>query len=238
MAILQHTAQEIAVLASSADQAPARSRRQDVRRLRLSATRCRRSRSVIKADGGKGDVQDRDPRHRGVRGAVREAGRLRDHVHRLGGRRGRSSAGSTLRYFQFARLRLPGLLPGRPRLRPPTGWRATRTRPRRSSARRSAASSSRPTNPTRPPRSSSPRTRACSTPTRSCRRRSQQFLAEGGYLVDDAGDGRTQTLDAWRATRGSCTTRACWPTRDGKPLTAAPDYARAVHERLPAVSRR
>ena len=36
-----------------------------------------------------GHLQDRHPRHRRVRGAVREAGRLRDHVHGLGGHRGR-----------------------------------------------------------------------------------------------------------------------------------------------------
>ena len=53
------------------------------------------------------------------------------------------------------------------------------------------------------------RTRACSTPTRSSRRQSQEFLDQGHYLVDAERRLRNadpRALDG--ATRSSCTTRA------------------------------
>ena len=76
------------------DHAAARPRRQDLCRLRLP------QRGADAAGGHQGrwrqgHVHDRDPRHRRVRGAVREARRLRDHLRRVGGHRGRASAGSS-----------------------------------------------------------------------------------------------------------------------------------------------
>ena len=117
MAILQHTAQEIAVLESSAISRPRDLDGQDLRRVRLPERGARRCKSVIKADGGTGDVHDRDARHRRLRGAVRQAGGLRDHVQRLGGHRGRPARDRPAD-LPVHGLRVPGLLPGRPRLRP------------------------------------------------------------------------------------------------------------------------
>ena len=96
-------------------QASERSRRPDLRRLRLPE---RGAHAACRHQGRRrlGDVQDRDARHGRVRGALREAGRLRDHVHRLGGHRG-EPARDRAPNLRLRELRLPGFLPGRPRLR-------------------------------------------------------------------------------------------------------------------------
>ena len=54
MAILQHTAQEIAVLDTSSITRPTRPRRQDVCRASATRTRCPTLQAVIRADGGTG----------------------------------------------------------------------------------------------------------------------------------------------------------------------------------------
>ncbi len=95
----------------------ARPRRQDLRRLRRPAGGA----DPQRGDQGRrreGHVQDRHPRHRRVRRAVRQARRLRDHVRGLGGHRGRR-ARDPAPDLRLRRLRLPGLLPGRPGLRQP-----------------------------------------------------------------------------------------------------------------------
>ena len=106
MAILQHTAQEIAVLASSDDHPAARPRRPDVRRLRLSE---RGADAEVRHQGRRrqGHVHDRDARYGRLRGALRQARRLRHHVRGLGGHRGRPSAASTCGRSQFGDYGFP-----------------------------------------------------------------------------------------------------------------------------------
>ena len=175
-------------------------RRPDLRRLRLPE----RGADAQERDRGRrrqGHVQDRHPRHRRVRGALCQARRLRDHVRGLGGHRG-EAAGHRAADVQVRRLRLPRLLPGRPRLRQPLAGSRARARARVRRARRSAASSSPPTIRTAPPRCWSPRTRASSTATRRCPLASQQFLADGGYLRDESGAVGRQTLAKWQGYSG------------------------------------
>ena len=110
------------------DRPSARPRRPDLRGLRLPER-------GADAEGGhqggwrQGHVQDRDPRHRGVRRAVRQARRLRDHVHRLGGRRG-EGAWNRHPDVRLRRLRVPRLLPGRAGLQPALAGRQAGARPR------------------------------------------------------------------------------------------------------------
>ena len=86
--------------------------------------------SVIKADGGKGDVQDaspstRPPTRRSTRSEPTSRSRSRP------GRASRPSSAASSCGLRLHRLRLPGLLPGRPRLRPRlAGARARRSRER------------------------------------------------------------------------------------------------------------
>ena len=118
--------------------------------------------------------------------------------------------GIELRDLPVHRLRLPGLLPGRPRLRPRLARARTRTPRRRSSAATVRGFEFAAAEPGR--RRADPRrrrTRACSTRTRTCRRRAPGSSPSGGYLVDASGKAGTQTLESGRATRGSCTTRGC-----------------------------
>ena len=61
------------------------------------------------------DVQHGDAGHRGLRGAVLEARRLRHHLRGLGGDRG-GPARRRPAHVPLHRLRVPGLLPGGPRL--------------------------------------------------------------------------------------------------------------------------
>ena len=100
------------------------------------------------------------------------------------------------------RLRLPGLLPGRPRLRPPTGWRRSRTLAagvRR--RRRSAASSSPPTTPTRRPAILVAQNPGVFDANPTLPQASQRFLADGGYLVDATARSGRRRWSGGRATR-------------------------------------
>jgi ABC-type nitrate/sulfonate/bicarbonate transport system substrate-binding protein len=53
---------------------------------------------------------------------------------------------------------------------------------------------------------------------------SQRFLASGGYLRDESGKVGTQTLAKWQGYSGFLYTQGILSDKDGKPLTAAPDY--------------
>ena len=201
-------------------------------------TRSRRSRRSSRHDGGTGDVQDRDPRHRGVRGAVRQAGRLRDHVRRLGGHRGRGSAGSSCGRSSSAttasRTSTRSSSPATA-----AGWRRNPdARPRVRRRRPSAGSSSPPPTPTRRPRCWSPQNPGVfdGEPGR-CRVASQRFLADGRLPASTrtARSGARRSSSG-RATPASCSTRGCWPGRTASRSPRAPDYGVAVHERLPAVT--
>ena len=192
---------------------------------------------VIKADGGKGDVQDRDPRRRGLRGALQPAGGLHDPVHRLGGRRG-DAAGHQAALLPVRRLRLPRVLPGRPRLRPAVAPEG----PRRGEAVRGATvkgfqfAADNADEAAAILVSENP---GVFDANKELPKASQEFLDQGHYLVDASGDVRDadpRALDG--ATRSSCTTRACSSGSTGKPLAAAARLRDAVHERLPAVTTR
>ena len=54
--------------------------------------------------------------------------------------------------------------------------------------------------------------------------KSQHFLAEGGYLVDASGVVGRQTLDQWQGYSGFLFEQGLLAGPDGKPLTVAPDY--------------
>lgn len=54
---------------------------------------------------------------------------------------------------------------------------------------------------------------------------SQKFLAEGGYLRDASGAVGRQTLAQWQGYSGFLFDQGLLTGRDGKTLTAAPDYA-------------
>jgi ABC-type nitrate/sulfonate/bicarbonate transport system substrate-binding protein len=56
-------------------------------------------------------------------------------------------------------------------------------------------------------------------------RESTTFLVEGGYLVDAAGQVGTQTLPEWQGYSGFLYEQGLLTGKDGKPLTAPPDYA-------------
>ena len=55
--------------------------------------------------------------------------------------------------------------------------------------------------------------------------KSQAFLAEGGYLVDDAGAVGRQTLAKWQGYSGFLFDQGLLTGPDSKPLASAPDYA-------------
>src|SRR6185369_10271322 len=98
------------------DPAATRSRRQDLRRLRLSE---RGPDPQVRDQGrwGQGRVQDGHARLGRLRGPLQPPGRFHDPVHRLGGRRS-GAARNQAALLPVRRLRLSGVLPGRPRLRP------------------------------------------------------------------------------------------------------------------------
>jgi NitT/TauT family transport system substrate-binding protein len=54
---------------------------------------------------------------------------------------------------------------------------------------------------------------------------SQEFLAGGHYLVDESGDVGRQTLAKWQGYSGFLFGQGLLTGADGKPLTTAPDYA-------------
>lgn len=57
-------------------------------------------------------------------------------------------------------------------------------------------------------------------------RASQEFLAKGGYLVDDAGRFGTQTLAQWTAYPKFLFDQGLLTDRAGNPIATAPDYGR------------
>ena len=134
--------------------------------------------------------------------------------------------GIELRYFQFTDYGFPDFYQVVLACDRRVAGAASRTPRGGSSGRRSAASSSRPQRPGRgrgDPRR--PRTPACSTRTRSCRRRAQEFLASGGYLVDaPAWSGRRRSSGG-AATPAFLYEQGLLTDADGKPLTQPPDYA-------------
>ena len=54
---------------------------------------------------------------------------------------------------------------------------------------------------------------------------SQEFLADGGYLVDASGTAGTQTLERWTGYSKFLYDQGLLVDADGKPLTAPLDYA-------------
>jgi ABC-type nitrate/sulfonate/bicarbonate transport system substrate-binding protein len=54
---------------------------------------------------------------------------------------------------------------------------------------------------------------------------SQEFLARGGYLVDETGKAGTQTLQRWTDYSTFLYDQKLLADKDGKPLSAPPDYA-------------
>jgi hypothetical protein len=54
---------------------------------------------------------------------------------------------------------------------------------------------------------------------------SQEFLAGGGYLVDQSGKAGTQTLERWTAYSKFLYDQKLLTDKAGKPLTAPPDFA-------------
>ena len=212
MAILQHTAQEIAVLDSSSITRP---RQLDGKTYAGFGYPNEEPtlKSVIKADGGKGTFTTVT-----LDTAAYEAlyAKRADFVitfaawEGIEAERARDQAADV----PVRRLRLPGLLPGRPRLRQPLAGVAPRPRPRVRrrdrprvrgrrrrpdegaaamlvSRRTRASSTVRPSCPP-PASSSSPRAATCATRTaRSVARRSPNG----------------------RAIPASCSTRGCWPVR-------------------------
>ena len=109
-----------------------------------------------------------------------QAGRLHDHVQRVGGHRG-GAAGDRPALLPVHRLRLPGLLPGRARLRPRLARREPGRREgvRRRDGPRLRVRGRRPGRGGR--RSSSRRTRACSTRTRTSRGDRARSSPSRGY---------------------------------------------------------
>ena len=234
MAILQHTAQEIAVLASSDITRP---RDLDGKTYAGFGYPQRGADAEVGHQGRRrqGHVQDRHPRHRGVRRALRQARRLRDHLRGVGGHRGRR-ARDRAPDLRLRRLRLPRLLPGRPRLRQPLAGRAPRPGPRvrRRDRPRLRDRGRRPRR--RQPPSSSRRTRASSTATRHCRRRARSSSRRAATCATRTGAVGRQTLAEWQGYSGFLYDQDLLTGPDGKPLTAAARLRGAVHQRLPAVT--
>ena len=224
MAILQHTAQEIAVLASSDITRP-----RDLDGRIYAGFGYPNEEPTLKSrhQGRRrhGHVHDRHPRHGRLRRALRQASRFRHHVRGLGGHRGQGARhrASDLR---VRRLRLPGLLPGRPRLRQPlagSGARA-RSRVRRRDRPRLRARRRRSRRP-RPP-CSSPRTRASSRQPGAPARRASSSSPTGGYLRDEDGAVGRQTLAKWQGYSGFLFDQGLLAGPDGKPLTTRPTTRR------------
>ena len=107
MAILQHTAQEIAVLDVVADHAPEGPRRQDVRGLRLPERGARRSRRSSGPTAARATFDTVTLDTAAYEALYDEARRLRDHLRGLGGHRGGPARTSTLRTFKFTDYGFP-----------------------------------------------------------------------------------------------------------------------------------
>ena len=145
-----------------------------------------------------------------------------DHVRGLGGHRGRGTRhrASDLR---LRRLRVPGLLPGRPRLRPRVAGGRAGAGPgvRRRDGR--AASSS----PRGPGRRGGPA--GLREPGRLRRQpelpaRASASWPRAGISSTTSGAVGRQTLDQWQGYSGFLFDQGLLVGPDGKPLTVAPDY--------------
>ena len=235
MAILQHTAQEIAVLASS-----------DITRPRDLDGRTYAGfgypneeptlKAVIKADGGKGTFKTVT-----LDTAAYDAlyAKRADFVITFAAWEGDRGQGAWHRAadVRVRRLRVPRLLPGRPRLRQPLAGGASRSSPAHSSAatvrgfelaaddpdaaaamlvaQNPGVFDGNPTLPARRARSSSPRR----------------------LPRDESGAVGRQTLAKWQGYSGFLFDQGLLTGPDGKPLTDRARLRGAVHERLPAVTR-
>ncbi len=222
MAILQHTAQEIAVLASS-----------DITRPKELDGRTYAGfgypneeptlKSVIKADGGTGTFKTVT-----LDTAAYDAlyAKRADFVITFAAWEGieAKERGIELRTFKFGDYGFPDFY--QVVLACDSRWLAShpdlarafvrRDRPRVRAARRTIRR--------RPQRYWSPRTRASSMATRRCRVESQKFLASGGYLRDENGAVGRQTLAKWQGYSGFLFDQGLLAGPDGKPLAKAPDY--------------
>ena len=145
MAILQHTASEIAVLASGPITRP-RDMDGKVYAGFGSPQEGPLLTAVIKADGGKGVVHHGHPRHGGVRGALRRQGRHGDHVQRLGGDRGQGARNRPPDASRSPTTACPTSTPSCSSATTP-GWRPTATWPAGSWRPRFAASQLAATDP-------------------------------------------------------------------------------------------
>ena len=235
MAILQHTAQEIAVLASS-----------DITRPRDLDGKTYAGfgypneeptlKAVIKADGGKGDVHDRRRSTPRPTRRCTPSGPTSSITFAAWEGIEAEQRGIELRTFAFTDYGFPDFYQVVLACDSRLARRASRTSRGRSSRPPSAASSSPPPTRTTPPPSWSRRTRASSTRTRSCPARASGSSPTGGYLVDAHGRRRTPDAGAVAGLLGL-------PVRPGPARRAGRQAAdrparlrRAVHERLPAVT--
>ncbi len=223
MAILQHTAQEIAVLESSSITRPKQLDGKTYAGFGYP-NEVPTLKSVIAHDGGTGefDVVTLDT-------AAYEAlyAKRADFVITFAAWEGIEAgpARHPAAHVQVHGLRVPGLLPGRPRLqrrlagREPgrregvrrgdgQGLRVRRGEPRRGGADPAWT-----------------RTRACSTRTRSSPAASQAYMTEQGLLTDAAGAVGTQTLETWTGYSSFLYDQGLLVDANGKALTAPPDYA-------------
>ena len=82
----------------------------------------------------------------------------------------------------------------------------------------------------------SPRTRASSTATRRCPRRARSSSSAGGFLRDPQGAVGRQTLAEWQGYSGFLYEQHLLAGPDGKPLDLAAGLRGAVQQRLPAVT--
>ena len=233
MAILQHSASAIAVLADGPIDAAPRPRRQDVRRLRLPG-RPPDDPGRHQARRRQGRLQGGDAQRRRVRGALLQAGRLHDRVHGLGGHRG-EGARDRPALLQADRLRLPRLLPGRPRLQHATGSRRTPTPRGGSSPRRSGASSSRPTTrPTRPRILDLRAIPGVFDANPKLPHESARYLGAQKLYVNDAGLVGPQTLEQWTGYSVFLYRAGTADRRQRQAAEGAARLLEALHERLPA----
>ena len=225
MAILQHTAQEIAVLASSDITRP-----RDLDGRTYAGFGYPNEEPTLQGrDQGRrrdGDLHDRDARHGGLRRAVREASGLRRSRSRPGRASRPASAASTCGPSPSATTA------SRTSTRsssPATGdgSTASRTSRRRSSARPPAGSEFAADRPGRRGGAAGrPEPGRLRRQPRPARLPASGSSPTAATCVDAHGRGRAPDAGAsGRATRASSTTRGCSPAPDGKPLTVAPDYA-------------
>ncbi len=191
---------------------------------------------MIKADGGTGDVQGRrrsTPRR--TRRSTPSGPTSTITFTAWEGDRGQAARDRPAD-VRLRRLRVPGLLPGRPRLRPAAGSTPSPSWRERSSRRPSAASSSPRARPGRGRRSSSPRTPASSTPTRRCPKASQEFLADGRLPRRRERQGRSPDAGAVAGLLGLPVRPGAADRRGRQAADRAARLRVAVHERLPAVT--